>query len=409
MNIEVGGYLSPNQKSIEVVERKGIGHPDTVADQLAEAVSIDFTKYCLGEFGIPLAHNVDKTGVMGGKPFIDYGVGYLVNPIRVLLNGRITRDFAGKQIPVWDIAHNAVSHQLNKALPSLNVEKDVRFIDESTDHSKFPYKFHPRDKDDIPELKKAYANDTVVVVAAYPNTPSENATLALEGYFYDESGKPKFTDVGQDIKVMLRRVNQDYRITLCVPFFSQQIKNESMYWERRDAIEKDLQKYAKTILPDAKSIDLTVNTQDPYWGQRLESKPARSFYFVATGGALDFGEEGFVGRGNTRSGFIPSTRAYTMEAPYGKNPVYHAGKVLAVVADTIAQDVGKAFDCESEVWIMPNNGDPLLEPSSIVVNTSKLIDHKSVQPYVEDVLSRNNWTDLIVNQQLFMPTPGGRK
>lgn len=409
MQIETGHYSSPSSKHLEVVERKGIGHPDTVADQLAEITSIAFATYCVDTFGYPLAHNVDKIGVMGGKSYIDYGIGRLEQPIRVLLNGRLTRDFAGQEIPVRDIAFQAMKTQLGKALPELNVDTQVRFIDESTDYSKYTYKFHPRGVEDVPELQNAYASDTVAVVATYPNTPAENTTLALEGFFYDQEGKPKFRDVGQDIKVMVRRIGQDYKITLCVPFFAKDINSEDTYWTRRDEVEKQLFMFAQELLPKANSIELFVNTQDNFRNKRNEPRPARGLHLVTTGGALDYGEEGFVGRGNNRHGIIPSMRSYTMEAPYGKNPKYHAGKVLAVVADSISLEVGKKFECETEVWIMPNNSDPLLQPSFTVVNTSLGLGREEVEPIVCEVLSRNDWLEMIVYNQLFLPTAGGRK
>lgn len=409
MLIETGHYSSPSSKHLEVVERKGIGHPDTVADQLAEITSIAFATYCIDTFGYPLAHNVDKIGVMGGKSYIDYGIGRLEQPIRVLLNGRLTRDFAGQEIPVRDIAFQAMKTQLGKALPELDVNTQVRFIDESTDYSKYSYKFHPRGVEDVPELQDAYASDTVAVVATYPNTPAENATLALEGFFYDQDGKPRFSNIGQDIKVMVRRIGRDYKITLAVPFFAKDISSESAYWVRKDDVEKQLLMFAQELLPEASSIELFVNTQDNFRHKRNEPLPARVLHLVTTGGALDFGEEGFVGRGNNRHGIIPSMRSYTMEAPYGKNPKYHAGKVLAVVADSIALEVYKGFGCETEVWVMPNNSDPLLQPSFTVVNTSLGLGREEVEPIVYEVLSRNDWLEMIIYNQLFLPTAGGRK
>ena len=39
MNVQVTpSYRDPSRHALEVVERKGIGHPDTLSDHLAEAV-----------------------------------------------------------------------------------------------------------------------------------------------------------------------------------------------------------------------------------------------------------------------------------------------------------------------------------------------------------------------------------
>ncbi len=36
---------------IEMAERKGIGHPDTICDSIVEAISIALCKYYIAEFG----------------------------------------------------------------------------------------------------------------------------------------------------------------------------------------------------------------------------------------------------------------------------------------------------------------------------------------------------------------------
>ena len=45
---------------VEVVERKGIGHPDSLADILAESFSNDYSLYCLENFGTVLNYWFDK-------------------------------------------------------------------------------------------------------------------------------------------------------------------------------------------------------------------------------------------------------------------------------------------------------------------------------------------------------------
>ncbi|MEM7826325.1 MAG: methionine adenosyltransferase, partial [Candidatus Aenigmatarchaeota archaeon] len=55
-------YSAPNtsfQLEIEIVERKGIGHPDTLADALAENLSVAYSNYTLQQFGLILHHNFD--------------------------------------------------------------------------------------------------------------------------------------------------------------------------------------------------------------------------------------------------------------------------------------------------------------------------------------------------------------
>ncbi len=50
----------------EIVERKGLGHPDTLADGLAESISNAFSQLTMKKFGAVLHHNVDKLMIGGG-------------------------------------------------------------------------------------------------------------------------------------------------------------------------------------------------------------------------------------------------------------------------------------------------------------------------------------------------------
>ena len=66
-------HIVKNQlaKSIfEFVERKGEGHPDTLADGLAEHLSVKYSNYTLKNFGAVLHHNFDKVGLLGGASFV---------------------------------------------------------------------------------------------------------------------------------------------------------------------------------------------------------------------------------------------------------------------------------------------------------------------------------------------------
>ncbi len=60
---------------VEIVERKGIGHPDSIIDGACEAVSIALSKYYLGHFDVIFHHNVDKGLLVGGKSQAVFGGG----------------------------------------------------------------------------------------------------------------------------------------------------------------------------------------------------------------------------------------------------------------------------------------------------------------------------------------------
>jgi len=406
MNITITKNLKfPADNPFEVVERKGIGHPDTVADSLAEKISVEYSKYCLEKFGIVLHHNVDKLSIMGGLVDIDWAKGEMIKPIRVLINGRLSASFDYKKIPIDEIYTRAITEQLLKCLPGLDTKKWLKIIDESTSSSKNPRWFNPLSLTDVPDSSEAFANDTSAVVSYWPLTPAERVALELEGYFYNNEGKPKYKEFGQDIKVMIVRRENSYDITMCVPFFAKYVSSSQAYWKKLSELESDITIRAREILGDKVKINLKINAHDQ---RRKNQKSAKTFYFVVAGSALDFGEEGVVGRGNNRLGIIPSFRPYTMEAAPGKNPVYHVGKVLGVVSDVLAKEVANKFNCRVEVWIITRNADPLFEPHNIIVNVSGQVEEKKLKNLVLSVLEKRDWTKKIVYDETIIPRPGNK-
>ena len=65
-----GFILTPivaDVRIVEVVERKGSGHPDTICDALAEQLSRDLSAAYRARFGTILHHNVDKALLSAGR------------------------------------------------------------------------------------------------------------------------------------------------------------------------------------------------------------------------------------------------------------------------------------------------------------------------------------------------------
>ncbi|MFB6077164.1 MAG: methionine adenosyltransferase, partial [Candidatus Nanohaloarchaea archaeon] len=52
---------------IELVERKGIGHPDSLADGISEAVSRALCEEYREKFGAIAHHNTDEVQIIGGE------------------------------------------------------------------------------------------------------------------------------------------------------------------------------------------------------------------------------------------------------------------------------------------------------------------------------------------------------
>jgi len=105
--------LPVEEQQIEVVERKGIGHPDSICDGVAESVSRALAQTYLDRFGKVLHYNTDETQLVAGESAPQYGGGEIVEPIYVLIVGRATREYEGQRLPVDAAAIAAARDYLN--------------------------------------------------------------------------------------------------------------------------------------------------------------------------------------------------------------------------------------------------------------------------------------------------------
>ena len=405
MNIYIKENLirSSDQQSVEVVERKGLGHPDTIADGIAESISIEYSKYCLGNFGAILHHNVDKSIILGGQCELEYGSGKILKPFRVLFGGRMSRSFNNQDIDLNLIQTTTTKEYLQRILPRLHTEQDLVFHYFTSSNSRIPHWFTPKTLDDLPEHKNPHANDTATIVGFWPFSALEQMVMESERYFYEfkPTIRPRFDFVGGDIKIMALRRDKDVELTLCVPFHADKIVNQDKYFERKSLIESGLRELLNGKFGSLFNIILQINTQD----QKIDRDrdDGRGRYLTVIGSALDYGEEGISGRGNRCRGLISSMRPSTVESVYGKNPVYHVGKVYSLITNVIARQIGERFNCETTVIITTRNGDPLYSPYNVVIEASKTIDKQVVQEIITEQLGKNDWATRIITEGTFLP------
>ena len=93
MNAPIVSFLPRVVEPVEVVERKGLGHPDTIFDALAEALSRALCREYLQKCGIILHHNVDKALLCGGRAAPQFGGGVVLAPIEIHLAGRAVQNW----------------------------------------------------------------------------------------------------------------------------------------------------------------------------------------------------------------------------------------------------------------------------------------------------------------------------
>ena len=118
-------YKDPEKNYFEVVERKGMGHPDTLADKLAELCSQEYSKYCLQNFGCVLHHNFDKLYIGAGKFIFENNQVKMYDKIKVFLNGRASITMNGQKIDLNTILSPVIKDYLKTLLPHLDVENDL--------------------------------------------------------------------------------------------------------------------------------------------------------------------------------------------------------------------------------------------------------------------------------------------
>ncbi|MFA5125202.1 MAG: methionine adenosyltransferase [Patescibacteria group bacterium] len=370
-------WLNPENREIEIVERKGLGHPDTLADGLAEAVSVAYSKYCLDNFGVVLHHNVDKLFIGGGWFKSDFGRCEFLKPVRVVVNGRMSNTMDGQTIDLAAIQSQAITDYLRVHLPNL-LPQHLEIINSTTQHTTRPFWFSPRNIGDLPEAAQLMAGDTSVSVAHWPMTICENLAYGLEQYFwmYSPDRYFGFPGIGQDIKVMVCRDGDAIDITVCMPVLATGVSNRSEYDAMVMIMEKLLSEQAQLIAANSSyKINLRVNPGPD--GYRL--------YMLGIGSCVECGEEGLVGRGNSPLGVISTFRPYSMEAPAGKNPVYHTGRVMGFLTQRLAKAVYDELGIGCSIISLAKNGQSLIPPAQLMI----YVDRDVAREIIEDVVARN--------------------
>jgi S-adenosylmethionine synthetase len=377
----------PHELSVEVVERKGIGHPDTLADGIAELASIRYSRHCLDVAGAVLHHNLDKVAVLGGRAAFTDTDGVYDRPLRVVFGGRISTTFAGRPLPVRDILEQAAVDHLRTALPGFDrVRLEVRH--ETTDSSKFPHWFAPRSLEDLPERPRAFSNDTAYLVGSAPRTATETVVLLAEAWFR------RLPWAGSDIKALAVRDGATWTVTVCVPALAGQLTSAAEFDDAVTVAAGELTELLAERLPGRATV--VCNTRGSRTG------PISVQYFTLSGSAVDYGEDGLVGRGNARTGVISGAHLAGNEATFGKNPAYHVGKVGGWLADTAARTVAAEFG-PCRIGLLWRNGAAYDDPASIEITTAHQAPPGATEEVVRATLSRTDWMDDLLAGR-YLPT-----
>ncbi len=375
-------------RNVEIVERKGIGHPDSVADGIAESVSKELCKMYIKEFGHVLHHNTDETQIAAGRAAPNFGGGTIVDPSYILLVGRATAEVNdGKKIktlPCKPVALRAARNYLKNNFPNVDVDSEI-IMDARIGVG----------SDDLTGVYKAsgvHANDTSFGVGYAPYSVTDRLALHTEE-FINGSLKKKMPETGQDVKIMASRIGKEVTLTVACAMVDRHLTDVDAYVSAIEQLRSEVTDNAlKIIGDDDVNVIVDVNTGDNY--------DCGVFYLTVTGMSQEMGDDGSVGRGNRCNGLITPYRPMSMEATSGKNPITHIGKLYNILSNIVANEISKEVGPEAEIRVrlLSQIGKPIAEPlnASIQVLAPGADESKNVSKWRSDAETiMEDWLDNI--------------
>ncbi|MEM2995079.1 MAG: methionine adenosyltransferase [Candidatus Bathyarchaeia archaeon] len=339
------------KQRIEIVERKGLGHPDYICDAVMDAISVRLSQEYLERTGSILHHNVDKSLLVAGESEPRFGGGTLKQPMLFVFGDRATSEFNGTIIDVNEIAVNVAKEWFRR---------NMRFVDPEK-HVKYQVELKPGSVGLVDIFKRKGkvlgANDTSAAVGYAPMTRTEKAVLETERFLNSKEFKQRFPESGEDIKVMGFRTNNRLNLTISMAFVDRFINSEEDYFEKKAKILEEIKKFVMANT-DFEEVNVQLNTLD------VRGRGLGGVYLTVLGTSADSGDSGQVGRGNRVNGLISLNRPFCSEAAAGKNPVSHVGKIYNVLTFKIAQHVYEEVPEVEEVyvWLLSKIGKPIDQP-----------------------------------------------
>jgi S-adenosylmethionine synthetase len=371
-------------QEVEIVERKGIGHPDSISDGVAEHVSEAIAREYLDRVGTVLHFNTDETQLVAGEAAPAYGGGEVLSPIYLLIVGRATKEYQGTKIPTERIALQAAREYLEENIPELEVGSDIIVDVKLGEGSGDLQEVFGEDGVSVP-----MANDTSFGVGHAPFTETERIVYEAERRLNTEYAADH-PELGPDVKIMGKREGDHVDVTVAAAMVDQYVDDLEDYDDAVTSVREFVESVAEGITD--RSVDVYVNTADDY--------EQESVYLTVTGTSAEQGDDGSVGRGNRVSGLITPNRSMSMEASSGKNPVNHIGKIYNLLSTEIAEDVVENVDGirDLRVRLLSQIGRPIDQPhvADVHVVTEEGLAVEDIEADVTEIVDERlaNVTDI---------------
>jgi S-adenosylmethionine synthetase len=365
--------LNTSNDDVEVVERKGLGHPDTICDALAETLSRNLCLDYRRRFDRILHFNVDKALLCGGRATPAFGGGDVLAPMDIYLAGRATTGIGHEHIDIEEIAIEGSRAWMRANFHALDADRHVRYhalIQPGSQDLQALFSRQPT----VP-----VANDTSIGVGYAPLSALEHLVLAVERQINARDRVGEHPAWGEDVKVMAVRCRDTVRLTVACAMIGRHVAQLDDYRSEKAALETMARDLA--VRHGFPTCDVSVNAADDPTGSIV--------YLTVTGTSAEAGDDGQVGRGNRVNGLITPCRPMSIEAAAGKNPVNHVGKIYNVVARDVAETLVSAIPevAAAQCLMVSQIGRPVTDPAIVHI---KIAMHDGLAPdrikhRVEDV------------------------
>ena len=348
---------------VEFVERKGLGHPDTICDRLAEELACQLALDYEQHTGAVRAFNVDKAILAAGSVDVHFGGGVHTKPSKLVLVGKATFDFGWQPDPeaLAEQYHARLLELLPDATPEA-FEVEVWLNRSSADLAAVVHA----------ETVAPLANDTSFAAVSSPRSVLESIVHRVE----TSLNEPAYRDrvpVGRDIKVMGAREGDDIMITIACPVMATKVADRAAYDAVIDTVRSDASALAQEIA--GRPVAVQVNQADQ----------EDSVYLTLTGTSAEAGDDGQVGRGNRFGGLITPYRPMSLEAAAGKNPAAHVGKTYHAIGYDITQRMLAETDTSDvTLRLLSSIGHPVTEPQAVHVEASGDLDEATIRTITEE-------------------------
>jgi S-adenosylmethionine synthetase len=361
-------------RRVELVERKGLGHPDTICDSLVEAIAVALNRLYQERAGAVLHYNIDKALLVAGQCEKGFGWGAVTRPMTLIVGDRATLDIGGVTLPVEETMREAVEAWVGAHLPRVRPGKDLTVRSVLAAGSA--------------ELRAIFqasagpvaSNDTSGASGWAPFSPTEQIVLEIEQFLNGVGFKARFPDTGQDVKVFGVREDERLTATIAMPLFSTDTPSEAAYYARKEEI---LAALAAHFQEAPLALEWRLNNLD------ARGRGADGAYLTVTGTSAEDADSGQVGRGNRVGGLIAHARPTSGEAAAGKNAVAHAGKVYGALSHHLAGRVHARCPQLLEVYVhlMARIGEPVDRPwAAVQVILPRGMTLGDVEPAIREVI-----------------------